>query len=578
MINMKYERNFKLINRKFMELLLPTIAVSIAGNFATLVDAFLISLIMGSQYLAVVQSIQPLTLLICVVYWMIGLGGSILCSIAKADFDDDNANAIFTVSLISVVVIGLIIAVSIYFFPNAFSQIFCNSTTLRPFVNDYLVLYAIGVPFLCYMACVAYFIKSYGFIKLQFWAFLMANVINIIGDVIFMKYMIFGIAGAGLATSVGFIASAIFISSYFFSPRKSIKLIKVKASSFVRYLGNICKSGFATASVNCYEAFRVALINPLLLAMIGTIGLEAYNMCCNILFLVMIFIFGTIQSIVPIVSVYFKEEDYQGVAYVCDRSMKIVIGFGIFFSLLFIIFPQISLYLFNVKNPNSIPVVLNAVRWFSMSYIGFSITNLYIFYAQSAQYTKLSNFVSLIQGFILPVSFAYALSYFWGINGIWIAFTISELATILFIFAYSRYTSRKTDGDVSGFFLIKHDENTSVFEYTINGNIDDALNLSKEVEKTLSYSKLSKTVGAAIEELLVNIIKLNDGVDLIDVNIRDKQDSIVISVKYSGILFNPLECRHSSNLFVLDKFAEDIEYSQILELNNTEITINHSEL
>ena len=72
---MKYERNFDLINRKFRELLLPTIAVSIAGNFAILIDAFLISFILGSSYLAVVQSIEPFACIVGLFYWMIGMGG-----------------------------------------------------------------------------------------------------------------------------------------------------------------------------------------------------------------------------------------------------------------------------------------------------------------------------------------------------------------------------------------------------------------------------------------------------------------------------------------------------------------------
>ena len=404
----------------------------------------------------------------------------------------------------------------------------------------------------------------------------MANVINICCDVIFMKFLNMGIAGAGLATSVGFIASAIYISSYFFSAKKSIKIVKVKFSQFAENLKNICKAGLSSSAVNLYEALRVALINSLLTVTIGTVGLEAFNMCSNILFIVMIFIFGTIQSIVPIVSAYFKEEDFRGVAYVCDRSMKIVVGFGIFFTVLFVIFPQISLYLFNVKNPESIPVVLNGVRLFSLCFIGFAVTNLYVFYAQSAQFTKLANAVAILEGLIFPVTFAYLFSHFWGTDGIWIAFTVAEASTILCIFIYSRYVSRKTENKTSGFFLIRHNDDSSVFEYTINGNYDDAEKLSKKVQEALSGSELSEDVGLAIEELLVNIIKLNDGVDLIDITIRDKKEVMTISVKYSGVLFNPLECKHSDNLRILNKIVDNIEYSQILELNNTEITIRNN--
>lgn len=570
---MEYERNFKLINRKFIELLFPTIAVSIAGNFAVLIDAFLISHILGSSYLSVVQSVQPIVLSASVLYWMIGIGGGILCSIAKADFNDDKGNMIFTVSLVSVVLIGLILAISIILFPDFFSQLICSSTELRPFVNQYLIFFGIGIPFLCHLACIAYFIKSYGFIKLQFWAYLMANVLNVAFDVVFMKYLNMGIAGAGLATSVGFIISAIFISSYFFNSKKPVKLVRVKLGIFFRYFGHVCKSGFSSSSINLYESLRIFFINYLITMIIGAVGLEAYNVYNNILFIVMIFILGTVQSIVPIVTVYCKEEDYKGVAYVCDRSMKIVIGFGVFFTLLFIIFPEISLFLFDVTNTDSIPVMLNAIRLTSLCFVGFAVSNLYVFYAQSAQHTKLSNFISLFEGLIFPVLLSYILSHFWGINGIWISFAISEALTILSIFIYSRYISKKTNNKYSGFFLIGHNDDETIFEYTINGNINDAHNLSKKVKESIHDFKKSNDIGLAIDEMLVNIIEINDDVDLIDVSVRDKKESIVISIKYSGIVFNPLEYEHSNDFALLKELVDDVEYSQILEINNIRITL-----
>ena len=208
-----------------------------------------------------------------------------------------------------------------------------------------------------------------------------------------------------------------------------------------------------------------------MIVVIGAVGLEAFNLCTNIEFITMIFVMGTVQSIVPIVSVYFKEEDYRGVAYVCDKSMKIVIGFSLFFSILFFIFPNISLFIFNVNDPNTIPVVLNAVRLFSLSFVGMAITQLYIFYAQSVQYTKLSNVITFFKVLVLPVTFVYLFSYFWGVDGIWITFAVVELFTIFVIFLYSRYVAKKSNNEYSGFFLIKHNNDKSVFEYTFDGNL-----------------------------------------------------------------------------------------------------------
>ena len=571
---MKYERNFNLINRKFRELLIPTMAISIAGNFAILADALLVSFILGSEYLAVIQTIEPLTLFLCVVYWMIGLGGSILCSIAKADFDDEKANTIFTVALLSNIIIGVLFMISCFIFGDAYTEILCQFAALQSLVKQYLLLYAIGMPFLCYVACMAYFIKSYGFLKLQFWTFLIANVINVSCDVIFMKYLNLGVGGAGLASSVGFGIGTIVITSYFFSSRKSIKIIKVKASTFLRYLGTICKSGYSSSARFLYDGIRGVLINYLLTALVGVIGLEAFNMCNNVLFIVMIFILGTIQSIVPIVSVYYKEEDYRGVAYVCDRSMKLAIGFGLFFMMLFIAFPHIALYLFNVHDPDRIPFVINAVQMFSLCFVGYAVTNLYVYYAQSTQKIKLSNAIALLEGLVFPLILIYVFSYFLGVNGIWIGFAVTEILTILTIFIYTRHVSKKTNGETSGFFLLKQSDDKNLFEYTFNGSAEEVESLSNDMKKTIPHSKLSEIVISAIEEMLLNIIRINGEVDLVDIIVRKKKDSIKIGIKYSGIVFNPLE-DENSDTYELNKYVDNIEYSQILEINNIEISINN---
>ena len=153
---MIYERNFKLLNSKFREMLIPTISTSVAANIVILIDAFLISLILGAEYLSVIQCIEPIFILITALYWMVALGGSVLCSMAKADFDDKQGNELFTVSVISVTAISLIITVVALLFSDSLVQLLCSSVSLRPFVSQYLNLFLIGMPFLSYMVVMGY--------------------------------------------------------------------------------------------------------------------------------------------------------------------------------------------------------------------------------------------------------------------------------------------------------------------------------------------------------------------------------------------------------------------------------------
>lgn len=77
------------------------------------------------------------------------------------------------------------------------------------------------------MISLAYFIKTDGFINMQFRAFLICNVVNIIFDVVFMKFLNLGISGAAMATTVGYIVSAIYITLYFFKSNRTLRIIKV---------------------------------------------------------------------------------------------------------------------------------------------------------------------------------------------------------------------------------------------------------------------------------------------------------------------------------------------------------------
>ena len=78
--------------------------------------------------------------------------------------------------------------------------------------------------------------------------------------------------------------------------------------------------------------------------------------------------------------------------------------------------------------------------------------------------------------------------------------------------------------------------------------------------------------------MLVNIINNNENVDTIDVIVRNDEDNILISIKDTGVEFNPViekESLEFDNISVLNKIADKIDYSRVLGLNSTVITIKN---
>ena len=573
-----YERNYKLLRSKFGEFFFPTLFTSMAGNICLFVDGLMVSFLLGASNLAPIQIVAPVITFVNLIYWMIGLGGSVLCSVSKAEFDDERSNSYFSVSIISLVSIGILITILGLLFSGNIAKFLCLSQPeLISDVGSYFIALIIGMPFLCYMMSLSYFIRADGIPSLPFRAILVANIVNICFDVIYIKFFGMGISGAALATSTGYIVGSILISYYFIKKERTLEFIKLKVNSFFNFLKKILTSGFSSASTQLYLTLKLLVINFLIGLSIGKSGVVAFSICYNSLFILYIFLIGTAQTMSPIVSVYFKEEDYSGVDYVVKRSLKIVLASSLALSVLFIVYPQALLFLYSVKNPADVPVVLNALRIFAISYAGTAITFLYTFYSQAIQKNQLSTIISLLEGFVLPISAAIILSYPLGGNGIWISFAIAEALTILFIFCYSRYINKKTDGEYTGFFINKHNDD-NVFEHTISGNVEDAVNLARDVQNYLKDNKSAALVGLSIEEMLVNIINTNESVDTIDVIVRENEDNILISIKDTGVEFNPvIENEHLKfdNISVLNKIADKIDYSRVLGLNSTVITIKN---
>lgn len=572
-----YERNYDLLKSKFGEFFLPTLFTSMAGNICLFVDGLIVTFLLGAGNLSAIQIVAPVITFVNLLYWMIGLGGSVLCSVAKAEFDEQKSNSYFSVAIISLLTIGILIAVFGYVFSGQIAQFLCASQpALIPDVTQFFRALIIGMPFLCYMMSLSYFIRADGIPSLPFRAILAANIINILFDFVYIKFFNFGIGGAALATSTGYLMGSIFISYYFFKSERTLNFIKLKMGNFFGYLKQIVTSGFSSSSTQLYLTLKLFIINFLIGIYLGKAGLVAFGICYNSLFILYIFLIGTAQTMSPIVSVYYKEEDYSGVNYIINRSLKIVLISSLALSILVIVYPQVILMLYSVKNPADVPVVLNALRIFAISYVGTAVTFLYTFYSQAIQKNQLSTIISLLEGLVLPIALAVILSSAIGSNGIWISFALAELGTIIFIFAYSRYINKKSNGEYTGFFINKHNDDT-VFEHTINSNVEEAVNLSRQVQDYLDDTKTSVIVSMAIEEMLVNIVNINDDVNTIDVIVRNNSENIMVSIKDTGIDFNPVienDNLEFDNISVLNKIADKIDYSRVLGLNSTVIIIN----
>ena len=127
---------------------------------------------------------------------------------------------------VGITVLSLLIMALWLMFPDSFLETLCNSSHLRPLVYEYFKYYLLAIPFMCYFIVLTYFVKTDNFVQLHFKWFLIANILNVVFDVILIECFNMGISGAALGMALGYLIAAIYTSTYFFNPKRTLILLK----------------------------------------------------------------------------------------------------------------------------------------------------------------------------------------------------------------------------------------------------------------------------------------------------------------------------------------------------------------
>ena len=299
------EKRYKLITRKYKEFFWPTLAMTMANNMALFVDSVLVSTFIGVDKMPAVQLCFPIVAFVNMVYWMLGLGGSLLASNLKADHNRDAADRVFSVSMISVVAFGIAVAVLGSLFMPGISSVLCRDEMYLGDVRDYGRVLVCGMPLLCFIMSLSYFSRADGAPKTGFWAVVISNCVNLCMDTVLIKFCGMGIRGAALATVIGYVCGSLYMLRYLCSKKRQMHFVNpFRSGGFFRELKNISVKGIPTASSQLYIMLKTQILNTMITSNVGSVGLQLYSIYSNSLFLVYIVFIGTAQTLSPIVSVY----------------------------------------------------------------------------------------------------------------------------------------------------------------------------------------------------------------------------------------------------------------------------------
>ena len=559
--------NFKIADNKFKELLLPTLLIVMALNISAVVDSFFVGAYIGKDAVAALEVLEPMILLITVVEWLFGLGGQILALNKKSEFDIEGSNRFFTAAIVSSFIVSLILALVCLFFMDPLSNFLGASKATKPLVLEYshglygcfIVSTIAGV--------LSQFIRVDGQPNFASIVIIVANLVNIFFDFVFLDLMGLGMAYAAYATFIGYSVGIIICIKYFRDPKRTFMFTRaaLKFKTWLKTTWEMTKVGFPGAGIGLFDLVFVFLLNMFLKATLGDTGLTTYMICMDALVIASIIDIGIAETLTSVVPLYYTKHDYLNLNHLIKKSLLATLFFAILFVAFLWIWPEGFLTLYGLQNVDITGFIVNALRLYSVFFIFSILPNMLVFYYEAIERPVMSTIFSVIFTLIMPLSLIYLLYPVMGPNGIWIAFSAASVCTFIIIFLTVKVVQSR-EKKYSGLFFIEKDFIPRTRNYVFS---DSELDIRDEALQHLKKLNADDTFCDNLNKLFDAIFNTNAHGTYVELLIIDYDDNIHVDIKYDGEKENLEDIKK--------KFPENLfKYAEILGFNNIEYVMDKS--
>ena len=295
---MKYFES-KTIYPQFLKYLVPSVLTMIFLSFYTTIDGFFVSKYVGSDALAGINIVIPVTCVIFGTSVMLATGGGAMIGEKMGQRKDREANELF--SYIALVLLGL----SLLFTAAgiAFLKPICvflgSSERLLPHVLPYAFVIFLGSVPMSFKLFFEYMVRTDGKPGVGMAVFMTGLICNVIFDYLFVAVWDMGTLGAAWGTFLSITVSML-IGLVYFLKFSHIRFRRPKADA--EALLKSCTNGGSEMLTEMSTGITTFLFNLIILRYFGEDGVAAVTIIMYIYYFFIAFYMGIAVAAAPIVS------------------------------------------------------------------------------------------------------------------------------------------------------------------------------------------------------------------------------------------------------------------------------------
>jgi len=432
------------ILKKFIRYSVSNIFGMMAISVYILADTFFIARGVGTLGLTALNIAIPAFSFIQGSGLMLGIGAATKYSILKAQGHEKEANKIFSLAVIS----GLIISLFFVFLSITASKHLVKILGADESIFDITVAYLrvilcfapsfiINAIFLC-------FVRNDHAPALAMIAMVIGSFSNIVLDYIFVFPLNMGMFGAALATGCAPVIGLCILSLHKFRGKNNFKLVKYKLD-FIKIFG-ILKLGLPSLITEMANGVVIIVFNILILGISGNIGVAAYGIIANISMVVTAIYTGISQAIQPLLSNCYGLKDTSGMKKIFKYALVLMLALSLVIYVILYFYASDIAFIFNKENDNILQTMAVEglkVYFTATPFLGFNIIISIVLI--SMEKAVPAQIISLCRGFFILVPSAVILSKVFLMLGVWLSLLFCEcvVAIISIYFLYRLIKSRE---------------------------------------------------------------------------------------------------------------------------------------
>ena len=400
----------KSFNREYWVFLWSSILIALSACLGTVLDAIIVGNLIDEDSVSAINISRTMIQFMYTLSMLLSLGAGMLVGIQLGRKDMRHASYIFTVSMAACVVAGLVIAAVGFFFPDATTRLFCNNERFFEPTRAYLLVMMLGAPVYLLMWGLDAMVSVDGSPKLVSLSIFVDNLVHLVLDVVFIKYLGWGIASSSVATVIGHVVGIAFMAFHFFSPKNNLRLVwrsNSKLYTLNSTLMDIISQGAPLAVASICLTLLLFSSNHIVLSTMGRAGIFAFSLCLYLLQIYNLFLSGVCRTIQSLGSVQVGKGDNETFSLVLRKSFRFITVVMAVTCLYVWIWPDSIAKLFGANDPDLIAESHNALRIFALSFIPFCYINAIMIVYKLYGHHKMALFISFALSLtVIPVLWA----------------------------------------------------------------------------------------------------------------------------------------------------------------------------